>query len=284
VQLTFCGVRGSTPAPGAAYVRYGGHTSSVAISDGDTAPHLVIDAGTGLRGVTALLGGQPYAGTILLGHLHWDHTQGLPFFAGGGAEGSRVDVLLPEQGVDAEELLARFIGPPHFPVTPSQLGAGWTFATLDEGERVLEGYEVLALEIPHKGGRTFGYRLREPGGRSVAYLSDHSPTSLASGPTGHGALHPAALELAGHAAVLVHDAQHVAAEMPALGYLGHACVEYAVDLAAHAQVDTLALFHHSPTRTDDEMDEVLALALAYAARVAPDLVVVSAVENLRIDV
>ena len=67
MRVHLCGVRGSTPAPGAEFLRYGGHTSCVAIAhnDGD-APTLILDAGTGLRRVTGLLGGPPFAGTILL--------------------------------------------------------------------------------------------------------------------------------------------------------------------------------------------------------------------------
>ena len=282
MRLTFCGVRGSTPAPGAAYVRYGGHTSCLAISAGDEPPRLVLDAGTGIRNVTSLLDGNPYEGTILLGHLHWDHTQGLPFFAGGGAPGSRVHVGLPAQGEDAEPLLARFMSPPHFPIVPSQLGAGWSFSALEPGEHTIEGYAVLALEIPHKGGRAFGYRVSDSGG-SVAYLSDHSPTALGGGRVGHGALHPAALQLADDVDLLVHDAQHLYAELEPVEYLGHACVEYAVDLAAAAGARALALFHHAPGRTDAEIDAVLAITREYAASVAPDLVVLAAAEDLQID-
>ena len=63
MRLTFCGVRGSTPAPGAEFVRYGGHTSCVAVAhDGAAAPTLILDAGTGVRRVTALLAGQPFTG------------------------------------------------------------------------------------------------------------------------------------------------------------------------------------------------------------------------------
>ena len=88
VRLYLCGVRGSTPAPGADFLRYGGHTSCVAIAHDDAArPTLVLDAGTGLRQVTPLLGGQPFDGTILLTHLHWDHVHGLPFFTGGRPRG-----------------------------------------------------------------------------------------------------------------------------------------------------------------------------------------------------
>ena len=79
MRTYLCGVRGSTPAPGAEFVRYGGHTSCVALAhDGGAGPTLVLDAGIGLRRVTALLGGQPFSGTIVLTHLHWDHVHGLP--------------------------------------------------------------------------------------------------------------------------------------------------------------------------------------------------------------
>ena len=84
MRVHLCGVRGSTPSPGAQFARVGGHTSCVAIAhDGDDHPRLVLDAGTGLRNVTTLLGDAPFEGAILLSHLHWDHTQGLPFFAAG---------------------------------------------------------------------------------------------------------------------------------------------------------------------------------------------------------
>lgn len=278
MRLTFCGVRGSTPAPGADFVRYGGNTSCVAISRGDAAPDLVLDAGTGLTKVTDLLGGAPYDGAILLGHLHWDHTHGIPFFKGGGA-GARVDLYLPEQGESAEAVLERAFSPPHFPIVPSQLGPGWTFTGLPEGLHQVEGYDVLAREIPHKGGRAFGYRV-ECDGASVAYLSDHSPTSVGPGPDGLGERYPAALELVSGVDVLVTDAQHLAAQFPGVGYLGHASVEYDVALAREAGVRTLVLFHHDPWRTDDEVD---AIAVRASELAGPDLEVRAAFEGLVID-
>lgn len=275
MDVHFCGVRGSTPAPGLPFVRYGGHTSSVAIAHDGARPTLVLDGGTGLRAVTALLGGAPYDGSILLGHLHWDHVHGLPFFKGGGQPGARVDVLLPAPDGDPVEVLSRGMSPPHFPIGPQQLGAGWSFGALRDGLTFsVEGFSVLAREIPHKGGQTFGFRVSD-GRSTLAYLSDHAPLNVGPGPDGQGELHDAALELAADVDVLIHDAQFVAAEFPGVAFLGHASVEYATSLARAAGARRLALFHHSPERTDAEIDQIVAerqptdLSLFAAAEGAP---------------
>src|SRR4051794_21966492 len=104
MRVTICGARGSTPAPGREFAGGGGHTSCVALAHADAAPALVLDAGTGLRRLTEVLGGEPFRGTILLGHLHWDHTHGLPFFAAGDRDDATVRVLLPapSEGADAD--------------------------------------------------------------------------------------------------------------------------------------------------------------------------------------
>ena len=257
MRVHFCGTRGSTPVSGAGQARYGGNTSCVGLAHDGEPPTIALDAGTGLQQLPRALGGEPFRGTILLGHLHWDHTHGMPFFRSGLLPGHRVDLYLPEQGEDAEELLARVISPPHFPIRPRQLGEGWTFNSLSPGHYEFEGFSVDAREIPHKGGRTFGYRVSD-GTATVAYLSDHSPISLGPGPDGLGEYHEAAVELAHDADLLVHDSQHTAAELPRLAFLGHSAIEYVVGLAQHAQVKAVALYHHDPWRTDDEIDELAA--------------------------
>ena len=257
MRVHFCGTRGSTPVSGAGQARYGGNTSCVGLAHDGQPPTIALDAGTGLQQLPRWLGGEPFRGTILLGHLHWDHTHGMPFFRSGLLPGHRVDVYLPEQGEDAEELLARVISPPHFPIRPRQLGEGWTFNSLSPGHYEFEGFSVDAREIPHKGGRTFGYRVSD-GTATVAYMSDHSPISLGPGPDGLGEYHEAAVELARGADLLVHDSQHTAAELPRLAFLGHSAIEYVVGLAQHAGVKGVALYHHDPWRTDDEIDELAA--------------------------
>jgi phosphoribosyl 1,2-cyclic phosphodiesterase len=256
LRIHVCGVRGSTPAPGAEFARYGGHTSCLALAhDGGAPPSLVLDAGTGIRRVTGLLDGAAFRGSILLGHLHWDHTQGLPFFAAGDRPDACTTLYLPEQG-DPVEVLSRFMAPPHFPIPPTELRGRWRFVGLEPGRHEVEGFSVLALDIPHKGGRTFGYRIGDGRG-SLAYLSDHNPVALEPGPGGLGPHHDAAVELARGVDVLVHDAQHTAEELPARAHFGHSAAEYAVTLAEAAGARSVLLFHHDPNRTDDQLDDLM---------------------------
>jgi phosphoribosyl 1,2-cyclic phosphodiesterase len=258
VRVHPCGVRGSTPAPGRAFVRVGGNTSCVAIAhDDEAAPRLVLDAGTGLRRLSALLGDAPFRGTILLGHLHWDHTHGLPFFRGGDRDDAVVNLFVPEQGVPARELVDRFMSPPAFPIDIGGLHGSWRVSSIDEGPHRIEDFDVLALEIPHTGGRTFGYRVSDRVS-TLAYLSDHGPRAvMGEGPDGWGPYHPAALRLCAGADLLIHDSQHTADELGHAYSFGHSAAEYAVELARRAGVARVALFHHDPERTDEQVEAMV---------------------------
>jgi ribonuclease BN (tRNA processing enzyme) len=252
----------------------------VAVSRDGELPRLVLDAGTGLQRLSREFGGQPFRGTILLGHLHWDHTHGLPFFAAGDNPDAEITLGIPQQNGQEgapEALLERFMSPPAFPITPHQLRGKWEFLGLQPGDYTFEGYDVLVREIPHKGGRTLGFRVTDAD-RSFAYLSDHSPVALGDGPDGLGAYHPAALELASGVDVLVHDAQHTAGEFAVKRDWGHSAIDYAVGLGAEAGAGKVVLFHHDPPRTDDQLDAIVA-ALADAP-----VEVIAAREGLSLDV
>jgi phosphoribosyl 1,2-cyclic phosphodiesterase len=283
VRIHLCGVRGSTPAPGAEFVRYGGHTSCVAVAPDGGPVRLILDAGTGLRRVTGLLGGAPFAGTIILTHLHWDHVHGLPFFTAGDRDDARVTLLLPEPeeaqnqegSAGAEELLARGMSPPHFPIRPSGLRGEWSFCTLAPGAFKAEGLTVEAREVPHKGGRTFGYRVSD-GHSAIAYIPDHCPTALGPGPEGWGEYHPAALALAADVDLLIHDSFLLPDEVAAQASFGHPAADYAVRLGRRARARRVLLTHHKPDRTDDALDTL-------AARFRPDPHVTVAAEGQVID-
>lgn len=258
MRIHLLGVRGSTPSPGPEFARHGGHTSCVAVGRDDGSVSVVLDAGTGLRRLSALLDERPFSGTLLLGHLHWDHTHGLPFCRVVDDPDATVRVLAPaEDERPVVELLALAMSPPNFPIGPHQLRGSWSWDAVTEGTQHVEGYEVLAREIPHKGGRTFGYRI-DDGSHSIAYLSDHMPQARGDGPDGWGEYHEAAMALASGVDALIHDAQYTAEELPTRGAFGHAAAEYAVALGERAGAAQVVLFHHDPGRTDDEVDAIVA--------------------------
>jgi len=240
----------------------GGQTSCVAIGEDGQPPTLVLDAGTGLRNLSALLGGNAFSGTIILGHLHWDHIMGLPFFTAGDRPDAHVRLLLPEQGLDPVEVLSRVMAPPLFPITPLDLRGTWQFSTYGEGKLDVGPFSILAREIPHTGGRTMGLRVSD-GRSAIAYLSDHSPHDIGPGADGLGDLHSAAIELATDVDVLIHDAQYTTAELPSRSGWGHAAAQYCVTLARHCNAKRVMLFHHDPTRTDAQVhslrDELAAI-------------------------
>jgi ribonuclease BN (tRNA processing enzyme) len=247
----------------------------VALAHDGKPPSLVLDAGTGLQRLSPLLDGQPFKGSILVGHLHWDHTHGLPFFPAGDRTGAEVTLLMPAQG-DPVNVLARVMSPPHFPIRPSELRGKWRFLGIQEGPRSVEGFEIVAREIPHKGGLAYGYRITGAGA-TIAYLSDHSPIAFGPGPEGLGAYHAAAIALARSADLLIHDGQLTRAEFAERSSSGHSAIDYAVGLAQEAGAKRLLFFHHDPARTDDQMDAIVA-----AYRRAP-LPVEAAAEGAFID-
>jgi len=255
VRVTFLGVRGSTPAPGEEFVRYGGHTSCVAIAHDGEVPTLLLDAGTGIRRTSSLMNGEPYRGSVLLSHLHWDHVHGLPFCDATDRHDSRVTLFVPDQldGSDPLEMLSRGMSPPHFPVRADELRGDWSFVSLSSSLLEIEGFSVLVEEIPHKGGRTYGLRVSE-GSSTIVYMPDHCPSALGPGPDDLGEYHQAALSLCQGADVLIHDAQLVREELEAEAYFGHSAAEYAVELARRTNVGQVVLFHHKPDRVDDELD------------------------------
>jgi len=259
VNVHLLGVRGSTPTPGEPFARYGGHTSCVAVTAaGEPRPTLILDAGTGLRNLDTLLGPDPFRGTVLLTHLHWDHTQGLPFTRCLDRPDARVELRVPAQrGRGAASLLARSMSPPSFPIELSGLRGQWRARLMRPGRlTVPPWFTVTAAEVPHKGGRTFGYRVSADGA-SLAYLPDHA---LAGRPTA------AALALAADVDLLLHDASNGFGDRAAADAYGHSTIDDAIRFARACRVRQLVLIHHSPSRTDADLD-ALAAESAVAAGV-----------------
>lgn len=274
MEITFYGVRGSTPCAGEATRRYGGNTACVVVRDEGADP-ILLDLGTGLR----YFGEEhpdhePLRAHALVTHLHWDHVQGLPFCRPLLRPGSSLSVHGPaHDGVGFDVGFDALMRPPFFPVTRADLSGDVHLHTLTEGVHEIAGATVTALEVPHTD-TTFGYRVAR-GDRSVAYVSDHQQS-----PDG-ASISAAVLELCAAADVLIHDAQFTPEEFEAKSDWGHCTVQYAVRVAREAAVGRLVLFHHDPSHDDETLDRLLDEARELAG---PGLEVLSAHEGLSLSI
>jgi len=282
-SVTFWGTRGTIPSPGAHTARYGGNTACVEVRDGHG--HLVIlDAGTGIRALGKHLAGHStpdgVRAHIVLSHAHWDHIQGLPYFAPFFKKGNALTVWGPKQGdVGMEEILRQLMQPVVFPVPLDALAATLEVRHVNSEPIETEGCTITSMRVRHPAV-TLGYRL-ETGGRSVVYVTDDE-----LGPAGQydvGAKwRERFVRFIGGADLLIHDAMYTPEECRTHAGWGHSSYVEAVELARESGAKRLALFHHEPEHTDDATDAIAEQAREVAARHGGTTEIVAAAEGLKI--
>ncbi len=247
MEITFYGVRGSIASPGTRTATVGGNTSTIEVVCGER--RIVLDAGTGLRelGQRLLATGASRELTLLLSHYHWDHIQGLPFFAPLYMPGTRLEVVGQRSGLHGvREALAHQMTAPVFPVPFSDIAAALVPREVRPRDTFALGDDVVikVARGNHPGG-VLAYRI-EFAGVSLVYATD----------TEHYAcVDPELRALAEGATLLVYDAQYTVDEYrggsgPSRVGWGHSTNVAAAELARACGASALALFHHDPARDD----------------------------------
>jgi phosphoribosyl 1,2-cyclic phosphodiesterase len=298
LHVRFWGTRGSIPTPGGSTVRYGGNTPCLELRTADDWL-IVLDAGTGIRelgrSLMARANGSPVKGDIFFSHAHWDHIQGLPFFAPIFHPGNHFTIW----GSKAMETsIGRVVrdqmSPVVFPVTFEQVAASIEFRELGDGHHVGRGYDVRTMPLRHPGG-ALGYRFSSPvpdtrshkerptsqdaARRGLVYISDNelNPTVPYESPA---SWRLDLIDFIARARILVHDTMFTAEEYTQHRGWGHSTYEDAVDLALEAGVETLVLFHHKPERSDEDVDRHTDACRALAHRRGGTLEIIAAAEGL----
>jgi phosphoribosyl 1,2-cyclic phosphodiesterase len=251
VKVKFWGVRGSIPVPGANTVRTGGNTPCVEVRSSDR-EIVILDAGTGIRLLGLDLLSRPserLVAVLLFSHTHWDHIQGLPFFSPARLRHNRLVILGGHRvGRQLQQVLAGQMTDAYLPFALDDLQADLLIKEVHNGERIIVGdnTSVVPCLLPHPGG-VFGYRIQNQS-KVVVYATDINHPI--------GSLDPRIVELAQDADLLIHDAQFTRQEKSERPDWGHSSWDEAVQVALQARVGRLALFHHDPMHTDDELDEI----------------------------
>ena len=293
MKIRFWGTRGSIATPGPGTTRFGGNTSCVELTTvkGDL---LILDCGTGAHRLAAKLmaeGRKSIHANILIGHTHWDHIQGFPFFSPAFIKGNSAEIYGPAgSGGSLHEVLAGQMEFTYFPVELNQLPAAISYHDLTEGIHAIGGTRVATQFLNHPA-MTLGYRI-EVDGVVVVYLVDHEPFSDALWRAGaepgriESILHEGdqrhAKFMAG-ADLVIHDAQYTPEEYGPKKTWGHSTYDYAVRIAATAGVRRLALTHHDPSHDDKFVEEIERKARALALELGTGLEVFCAYEGCELD-
>ena len=260
LEITFWGTRGSIANACQETIRYGGNTSCVELRS-NSGTVVVLDCGTGgFRLGQALLNAPDKAkrGHLLISHTHWDHIQGIPFFAPLFYADQHWDIYAPH-GLNKtlKETLAGQMNYSYSPITPQDMGANIEHHELVEGVFTIDDIHVQTQFLNHPA-LTLGYRL-EVDGASVVYACDHEPISKKAIPSeaellGKESHH---IEFLRDADIVIHDAQYLADEYEDKVGWGHSTVEYAVAVCKQAGVKKLVFTHHEPTRDDAAIDTIV---------------------------
>ena len=255
--IRFWGTRGSIATPGPATNKYGGNTACTEVRCGEQL--LILDAGTGIRGLGLALLREfqqiPIKGHIFVGHTHWDHIQGFPFFAPAfNSENEFTIYSLHGAEKPLHKIFRGQMDSDYFPVRLSEMKAKLNFSEL-ESEVQLAEIRVSFTFLNHPG-LAVGFRISFAG-RSLVYISDHETFERLS-PQGP---HPNPLDVeiarfAENADLLICDAQYSEEEYAQKKGWGHSTFLDALLLAAQAKVKRLAIFHHDRSHDDAFLDRI----------------------------
>lgn len=279
MKVRFWGVRGSIPSPGLITGKYGGNTACIELRVGPDDRLIIIDAGSGMRPLgnalmTNDLSDGPIKADIFLSHTHWDHIMGYPFFTPIYIPTTEVKIYGPVTFEDdpLEAVVGGQMKYRYFPINVGELSSNIEFIRLKEDPFIDLGNGLkLSTKLLNHPISSLGYRF-EYDGKVVCTCYDTEPfrNLFITDPEDPGYDEAMALEgeevateqnmvveefFAG-ADLLIHDAQYTEEEYSGRVNWGHTSIEYAIAAANRAGVKKLALFHHDPDRTDEQLDEL----------------------------
>lgn len=278
MKIRFWGVRGSIPCPGPHTVKYGGNTPCIELRFPALGNRqIIIDAGSGIRDLGNHMMANdfpkgPIDTTVFLSHTHWDHIMGFPFFTPIYIPTTKLKVYGPVtyEGDTLETIVGGQLTYRYFPVRNAELAAAIDYIDLKEGTFDLgDGISLTTKYLNHPilclgfrfefNGKVFCTAYDTEPFRNI-FCTDPDDPSFDEAMANEGEL--VAQEQNGllesffaGADLLVHDTQYTDEEYVSskLGW-GHSSFEHAIAAAERGGVKKLALFHHEPVRSDEEMD------------------------------
>lgn len=280
----FWGVRGSIPVSGPEYIRHGGNTPCLEINvNGMT---VIIDAGTGIRELGVKIKAEPQRPLhLFIGHTHWDHIQGFPFFQPAYLPGTSLTVYGASGfGKDLRSIFSGQLDADYFPVQLQDLSSMISFHDLKENPVMIGDFRMEWCYVHHQGAAVgFKFSL---GGKTIVYMTDNE---FLKGYTGAPDLalishemkvvYRELIEFITGADILIAEAQYMDDEYPYKVGWGHTSLSNGALLCKLAKVQRWVITHHDPMHTDEFLDKKLARTQEVLAAIGYPIPVSLAVEG-----
>ncbi len=245
VELIFYGTRANISAPGSDILKYGAHTPCMLIRDGDD--QLIVSAGFGIGFLSDHLQKKTGAFHILLTHFHWDHIQGLNYFAPIHFPKNEVHFYSPFSADRLKEIMDIYFDGSYGPFNGwEELNSTISFHQLTHSPTPVNGFDVSFLPVRH-ADETCAFKFSR-GGTEIVYATDYE----ADGNPDNDAF----INWAKGCSILVHDAMYTEEEYENKKGWGHSTFEKACENAVGINPGRLILAYHEPLRTDQEMESI----------------------------
>lgn len=256
------GIRGTLPVPGKKSVLYGGNTNCLSLNIAGKY-FFIFDAGSGIKSLSDKLikeNKSPLAAHIFITHPHWDHINGLPFFAPLYIQGNEIDFYGPgSMDLTLEKILAEQMSSVYFPITTEQFAAKQKFHELKEDSFNIGEVKIQTILLNHPG-QCLGYRV-EYKNKVFCYITDNE-LYLKNSSLFNRHQENLLLSFIDKADLMAIDATYTDEVYPQRVSWGHSSVSRSIEVAHEAHVKQVYLHHHDPDQTDEDIKAKLATAQA----------------------
>jgi len=243
------GTRGSVPVSNQQTRKYGGNTTCLYIkaNSGDT---IIVDAGTGIRELGPyLLRNRVNKMHLLFTHYHWDHMQGLPFFAPIFQKDSVITIYGPKKDVTVKKALSYQMNKPYFPTTWADVPSKIIYKLLNNKLKI--GSLKIETIVNNHPNYTLGLKFIE-NNNSVAFLTDNELFTQ-NGPTPYKKF----VNFVKNVDLLIHDAQYSDQVYEFKIGWGHSTPNQVIKLVQDAGIRDVFFTHHDPLNSDKFIDNIV---------------------------
>lgn len=251
--LKFWGTRGSCPVSGPDYLHFGGNTPCLELAYENV--RIIFDAGTGIRPLgQKLLNEKIKKIDLFIGHMHWDHILGFPFFDPIYQPDVTINIWGPQgKGRSCSELLTDALAPDFFPLSLSELQANLQFNVLQEQIPVQIGPITINFHTVTHPGLAYCFKIKTPH-QTIGYVTDNELSNP------FGKQEESLISFFKGCDILIHEAQYLPEEYDKKKGWGHSCLIGALKFIEQTKALKWLISHHDPSHTDADLEHAATLA------------------------